>query len=97
MPVGVSRTSNSGPDFSVSYMLPVIVKAGIASVPPRATLRTKAPGFVASTDEEAKELFYPGYKEIRDRIGGQRGWPPPPHSSEKSTFVPSLLNVAECQ
>ena len=25
------------------------------------------------------------------------GWPPPPHSSEKSTFVPSLLNVAECQ
>ncbi|MFL4909692.1 LLM class flavin-dependent oxidoreductase [Streptomyces sp. MMS24-I2-30] len=35
-----------------------------------------SPGFVASTDEEAKELFYPGYKEIRDRIGGQRGWPP---------------------
>src|SRR2546430_13089629 len=25
------------------------------------------------------------------------GWPPPPHSSEKRIFVPSLLNVAECQ
>ena len=25
------------------------------------------------------------------------GAPPPPHSSEKSTLVPSLLNVAECQ
>ncbi|WP_343308696.1 LLM class flavin-dependent oxidoreductase, partial [Streptomyces malaysiensis] len=37
---------------------------------------THSPGFIASTDEEAKELFYPGYKEIRDRIGGQRGWPP---------------------
>src|SRR3954465_7776460 len=25
------------------------------------------------------------------------GWPPPPHSSENRIFVPSLLNVAECQ
>ena len=25
-----------------------------------------SPGFVAATDEEAKELFYPGYREIRD-------------------------------
>ncbi|MGP9501942.1 LLM class flavin-dependent oxidoreductase [Specibacter sp. AOP5-B1-6] len=35
-----------------------------------------SPGFVAATDEEAKELFYPGYKETRDRIGALRGWPP---------------------
>jgi len=35
-----------------------------------------SPGFIAETDEEAKELFYPGYKEIRDRIGALRGWPP---------------------
>jgi probable LLM family oxidoreductase len=35
-----------------------------------------SPGFIAETDEEAKELFYPGFKEIRDRIGAQRGWPP---------------------
>ncbi|OZB81589.1 MAG: luciferase [Microbacterium sp. 14-71-5] len=35
-----------------------------------------SPGFIASTDEEAKELFYPGYKVIRDRIGALRGWPP---------------------
>lgn len=34
-----------------------------------------SPGFVAETDEEAKELFYPGYREIHDRIGAQRGWP----------------------
>ena len=27
----------------------------------------------------------------------QRALPPPPHSSVKITFVPSLLNVAECQ
>jgi probable LLM family oxidoreductase len=35
-----------------------------------------SPGFVAETDEEAKRLFYPGYKEVRDRIGALRGWPP---------------------
>ncbi|MFI6309321.1 LLM class flavin-dependent oxidoreductase [Nocardia fusca] len=35
-----------------------------------------SPGFVAATDEDAKELFYPGYREIRDRIGALRGWPP---------------------
>lgn len=35
-----------------------------------------SPGFVAETDEEARELFYPGYKMIRDRIGAERGWPP---------------------
>ena len=35
-----------------------------------------SPGFVADTDEEAKELFCPRYKVIRDRIGALRGWPP---------------------
>ncbi|MET0419515.1 MAG: LLM class flavin-dependent oxidoreductase [Actinoplanes sp.] len=35
-----------------------------------------SPGFVADTDEQARELFYPSYKVIRDRIGQQRGWPP---------------------
>ncbi|BCL12473.1 LLM class flavin-dependent oxidoreductase [Micromonospora sagamiensis] len=35
-----------------------------------------SPGFVADTDEEAKELFYPAYKVQMDRIGALRGWPP---------------------
>ncbi|GIE83183.1 oxidoreductase [Actinoplanes philippinensis] len=35
-----------------------------------------SPGFVADTDEEAKELYYPAYKIQRDRIGALRGWPP---------------------
>ncbi|WP_433378866.1 LLM class flavin-dependent oxidoreductase [Actinoplanes sp. CA-142083] len=35
-----------------------------------------SPGFIADTDEEAKELFYPAYKVIRDRIGKLRGWQP---------------------
>jgi len=35
-----------------------------------------SPGFVADTDEEAKELFWPHYRIVRDRIGALRGWPP---------------------
>jgi probable LLM family oxidoreductase len=35
-----------------------------------------SPGFIADSDDEAKELFYPAYKVIRDRIGKLRGWPP---------------------
>ncbi|MGM1018735.1 MAG: LLM class flavin-dependent oxidoreductase [Actinomycetota bacterium] len=35
-----------------------------------------SPGFIADTDEEAKEIFYPRYKVMRDRIGALRGWPP---------------------
>lgn len=35
-----------------------------------------SPGFIAGTDEEAQELFWPGYRLMRDRIGALRGWPP---------------------
>ena len=35
-----------------------------------------SPGFIAETDDEAKELFYPRFKVMRDRIGKLRGWPP---------------------
>jgi probable LLM family oxidoreductase len=35
-----------------------------------------SPGFVADTDEEAKEVFWPHYRVIRDRIGALRGWLP---------------------
>ncbi|MFI5907943.1 LLM class flavin-dependent oxidoreductase [Dactylosporangium sp. NPDC051541] len=34
-----------------------------------------SPGFVADTDEQAKELFFGPFKTIRDRIGALRGWP----------------------
>jgi probable LLM family oxidoreductase len=35
-----------------------------------------SPGFVADTDEEAKEVYWPRYQVMRDRIGALRGWPP---------------------
>ncbi|MGN6580877.1 MAG: LLM class flavin-dependent oxidoreductase [Bordetella sp.] len=34
-----------------------------------------SPGYVAKTDEQAREEFWPGFKANRDRIGKERGWP----------------------
>ena len=33
-------------------------------------------GYVAATDEGAKEEYWPDYKRMRDRIGRERGWGP---------------------
>ncbi|MFD9734833.1 LLM class flavin-dependent oxidoreductase [Umezawaea sp. NPDC059074] len=35
-----------------------------------------SPGFVADTDEEAVETFWPRYRTMHDRIGALRGWGP---------------------
>lgn len=35
-----------------------------------------SPGFVAATDDEARDLLWPHYRTMRDRIGRERGWPP---------------------
>jgi probable LLM family oxidoreductase len=35
-----------------------------------------SPGYVADTDEQAREEFWADYKLMRDQIGAERGWPP---------------------
>jgi alkanesulfonate monooxygenase SsuD/methylene tetrahydromethanopterin reductase-like flavin-dependent oxidoreductase (luciferase family) len=35
-----------------------------------------SPGYVADTDQQAREELWPSYKQTRDRIGAERGWPP---------------------
>src|SRR6201996_4943508 len=35
-----------------------------------------SPGYVAETDEKARDELWPDYKVMRDRIGKERGWPP---------------------
>jgi alkanesulfonate monooxygenase SsuD/methylene tetrahydromethanopterin reductase-like flavin-dependent oxidoreductase (luciferase family) len=41
-----------------------------------------SPGYIAATDEQAREEFWLPYKGMRDRIGKERGWPP----MEKAEF-----------
>jgi alkanesulfonate monooxygenase SsuD/methylene tetrahydromethanopterin reductase-like flavin-dependent oxidoreductase (luciferase family) len=45
---------------------------GFAKLP----IGVHSPGHVAETDAEAREQLWPHYREMRDRIGAERGWPP---------------------
>ena len=35
-----------------------------------------SPGYVAATDAQARDELWPDYRQMRDRIGAERGWPP---------------------
>jgi len=52
-----------------------------------------SPGLIADTDEEAMRVFSPGYKEIRDRIGALRGWPPLQRAELESEVAHGSLYV----
>jgi probable LLM family oxidoreductase len=43
---------------------------------PAKPIGVHSPGYVADTDEQAREELWPDYKAMRDRIGKERGWPP---------------------
>jgi probable LLM family oxidoreductase len=43
---------------------------------PELPIGAHSPGFIADTDDEARELLFPYFKAQRDRIGRERGWPP---------------------
>lgn len=43
---------------------------------PTLPIGVHSPGYIADTDEQAREELWPPFKENRDRIGAQRGWAP---------------------
>jgi probable LLM family oxidoreductase len=43
---------------------------------PALPIAVHAPGFVAATDQEAKDMLWPHYQAMITRIGRERGWPP---------------------
>ncbi len=43
---------------------------------PAKPIGVHSPGYVADTDEQARDELWPDYKVMRDRIGKERGWPP---------------------
>jgi len=44
---------------------------------PARPIGVHSPGFVAATDQEAREAAWPHYKIMVGRIGAERGWPAP--------------------
>lgn len=49
-----------------------LAKRGTAPLP----VGIHSHGYVAETDAAAREELWPSYKQMRDRIGRERGWPP---------------------
>ncbi len=47
-------------------------QAAVGAMP----LGVHSPGYVAATDEQAREELWPNYRKMRDRIGAERGWGP---------------------
>lgn len=43
---------------------------------PRPRLSINSHGFLADDSQEAAEVAFPAFKEVMDRIGRERGWPP---------------------
>jgi len=43
---------------------------------PALPIAVHSPGYIADTDEQAREEYWHGYKAMHDRIGAERGWPP---------------------
>ncbi|TPW74507.1 LLM class flavin-dependent oxidoreductase [Schumannella soli] len=43
---------------------------------PALPIGVHSPGFIAETDEQAREIFWPHYRVMNARIGAERGWPP---------------------
>ncbi|HEV2678205.1 MAG TPA: LLM class flavin-dependent oxidoreductase [Aliidongia sp.] len=43
---------------------------------PAPPIGVHSPGYVAETDEQARAELWSDYKQMRDRIGAERGWPP---------------------
>ena len=43
---------------------------------PELPVGVHSPGHVADSDERAREEMWPAFKQMHDRIGAERGWPP---------------------
>ncbi len=52
-----------------------------------------SPGFVAETDEKAREAYWPYHRLQRDRIGATRGWPPVTRAQYEDEIEHGALHV----
>ncbi len=60
---------------------------------PAKAIGLHAHGYVADSDEKAREELWPHYKQSRDRIGAERGWPPVTRASFDHEANGGALNV----
>lgn len=66
-------------------------KAGFA--PEQLQVGLHSPGYVAATDEQAIEDYYPGYAELWTKAGKERGWPPVTRAGFNALVAPKGVLV----
>lgn len=54
-----------------------------------------SPGHVAETDAQARAEFWPAWREMRDRIGAERGWGPASYTEFEREIATGSLYVGE--
>ncbi len=64
---------------------------------PAAPIGVHSPGHVAATDAEARDRFWPHYREMHDRIGTQRGWPPLARDSFEQEIAAGSLYLGSAE
>jgi alkanesulfonate monooxygenase SsuD/methylene tetrahydromethanopterin reductase-like flavin-dependent oxidoreductase (luciferase family) len=69
---------------------------------PRLPIGVHSPGHVADSDEQARDELWPHFAKQRERIGRERGWPPPTRDEfeagagpEGAIYVGSPQTVAD--
>lgn len=60
---------------------------------PELPLGMHSPGYIADTDEQAREELWPHYRVMRDRIGAERGWGPMTRAEFDSEITSGSLYV----
>jgi probable LLM family oxidoreductase len=60
---------------------------------PSLPIGVHSPGYVADSDAQAREELWPDYKQMRDRIGAERGWPPMQRAEFEHEAVTGSLYV----
>jgi probable LLM family oxidoreductase len=65
-----------GPPARFTPLIDLYRRATERLATPAQPVGMHSPGFIADTDEQARQIHYPRYKVLHDRIGALRGWPP---------------------
>lgn len=76
LPVALAIIGGDPARFSALADLHVRALSQAGRDPSTVPLAVHAHGYIADTEEQAADEFYPSYAEAMSRIGRERGWPP---------------------
>jgi probable LLM family oxidoreductase len=60
---------------------------------PSQPIAVHSPGYIADTDQQARDEYWTGYKAMHDKIGAERGWPPMARATFEQEVAHGALHV----